>query len=371
VKPQAISSDTASDAFIRHVAHDLRASLNAVVGWGELVKSGQLEPDDLARAGETIVRHSRQLSQRLNNALDLWRLDIGLLTVSPKASSLAASVRSAVDAARPVYEARGVDCELDVVTDSTVRVDGPRLGQALAILLADVAANTPAGQRIAVTADADPPNARVCVSGSGRLPDVEAFNRSHPEMRASGPARPFDFSLPLARTLVELNGGALDAESSETGGICFVMRLPVAAPAAPVTAAGTRDTTLDGARILVVDDLKDARDIVARLLQPFGAIVTSVPSVDEALVALREAPIDLVVCDIAMPGRDGHDLVREMRGDPTLKDIPAAALTAHTSDHDRRQAAAAGFQEFLPKPVQPSVLVSTLAALFARAGQPE
>ncbi len=178
--------------------------------------------------------------------------------------------------------------------DSTVRVDGPRLGQALAILLADVAANTPAGQRIAVTADADPPDARVCVTGSGRLPDVEAFNRSHPEMRASGPARPFDFSLPLARTLVELNGGALDAESSETGGICFVLRLPVAAPAAPVTIAGTRDSTLDGVRILVVDDLKDARDVVTRLLQPFGAIVTSVPSVDEALAVLREAPIDLV-----------------------------------------------------------------------------
>ena len=264
MKPPIASSATASDAFIRHVAHDLRASLNVVVGWGELVKSGQLPPEDLTRAGETIVRHSRQLSQRLSDALDLWRLDVGLLTVSPTPSSLAASVRSAVDAARPVYEGRGVDCELEVVADSTVRVDGPRLGQALAILLADVAANTPAGERIGVTADADPPDARVCVKGSGRLPDVEAFNRSHPEMRMSGPSRPFDFSLPLARTLVELNGGALDAERSETGGICFVMRLPVAAPAPKVTAAVTRHGKLDGARILVVDDLKDARERLKR-----------------------------------------------------------------------------------------------------------
>ena len=84
-------TDRTSDAFIRQVAHDLRASLNVVVSWAELVKAGQLPPEDVSRAGDTIVRHARHLSERLGVALDLWRLDSGLLDAVPRAARWARS----------------------------------------------------------------------------------------------------------------------------------------------------------------------------------------------------------------------------------------------------------------------------------------
>ena len=170
--PPISQPDGTSDAFIRHVAHDLRASLNAVVGWAELVKGGLLPPEELQRAGDTIVRHARHLSQRLGDALDLWRLDVGLFGVSPRPSLVSAAVRSAVDAARPQFESRRVECVLDLHGDGVAHVDGPRLVQALIVLLVDAAANTPAGQRVDVSLDGEESNLVVRIVGGGRVPDA-------------------------------------------------------------------------------------------------------------------------------------------------------------------------------------------------------
>jgi K+-sensing histidine kinase KdpD len=218
--------DGTSDAFIRHVAHDLRASLNAVVGWAELVKGGLLPPEELQRAGDTIVRHARHLSQRLGDALDLWRLDVGLFGMSPRPSLVSAAVRSAVDAARPQFESRRVECALDLHGDGVAHVDGPRLVQALVVLLADAAANTPAGQGIDVSLVKEEAYLVVRIVGGGRLPDTGAFDRNPSDTRAHSAARPFDFGLPLAKTLVTLNGGALEAVPADGNRVAFVLHVP-------------------------------------------------------------------------------------------------------------------------------------------------
>ena len=227
--------DGTSDAFIRHVAHDLRASLNAVVGWAELVKSGQLPPEELQRAGDTILRHARHLSQRLGDALDLWRLDVGLFAVSQRPSAVSAAVRSAVDAARPQFESRRVECALDLQADGVAHVDGPRLVQALVVLLADAAANTPAGQRVDASLAMDGADLVVRIVGGGRLPDAGAFNRDPSDTRPNTAVRPFDFGLSLAKTLVMLNGGALEVEPADGNRVAFVVRVP-SAGAQPVSA---------------------------------------------------------------------------------------------------------------------------------------
>ena len=218
--------DGTSDAFIRHVAHDLRASLNTVVGWAELVKGGQLPPEELQRAGDTIVRHARHLSQRLGDALDLWRLDVGLFGMSPRPSAVSAAVRSAVDAARPQFESRRVECALEVHADGVADVDGPRLVQALVVLLADAAANTPAGQRVDASLAVEGTDLVVRIVGGGRLPEASAFERSPSDTRPNTAARPFDFGLALAKTLVMLNGGALEAEPADGDRVAFVLRVP-------------------------------------------------------------------------------------------------------------------------------------------------
>jgi K+-sensing histidine kinase KdpD len=217
-------SDRTSDAFIRQVAHDLRASLNVVVSWAELVKAGQLPPDDVTRAGETIIRHARHLSERLGIALDLWRLDSGLLAPSTRVVSIGPIVRTAVEEARRHFESRRVSCRLDVRGDGSASVDASRLVQALVVLLGNAAANTPPDQSVEVTVAGGAPVV-IAIVGGGLLPDQSAFDRKVPDSSPSVQRRPFDFGLALAKQLVELNGGVLDLEPADGGRVAMVVRL--------------------------------------------------------------------------------------------------------------------------------------------------
>ena len=184
-EPPAPGPERTSDVFLRHVAHDLRASLNVVVSWGELVKAGQLPPDDLARAGDTIVRHARHLSRRLSDALDLWRLDLGRLELTAHPSAVSAAVRSAVDLARPQFDSRRVSARWTSTPMAWRTWMARGWSQALVVLLEDAATNTPAGQRVEVRLDVDTAGPVVRIVGGGRLPDAAAFDRNPPE-----PARP-------------------------------------------------------------------------------------------------------------------------------------------------------------------------------------
>jgi signal transduction histidine kinase len=231
-------SDRTSDAFIRQVAHDLRASLNVVVSWAELVKAGQLPPEDVSRAGETILRHARHLSERLGIALDLWRLDSGLLAPSMRVVSIGAVVRTAVEESRRLFESRRVSCRLEVRGDGSASVDAPRLAQALVVLLGDAAANTPPDQSVEVTV-AGGAQVVIGIVGGGLMPDQAAFDRNVADTTI-GPRRPYDFGLALAKELVELNGGVVDIEPADGGRVAMIVRLPNADPQAS-TDAGARD----------------------------------------------------------------------------------------------------------------------------------
>lgn len=229
-----------TDAYIRHVAHDLRASLNTVVGWAELVKAGHLSADDSARAGATIVRHARQLSQRLADALDAWRLDIGLLEVDVRRQPVAPAVKAAVEAAGPAFENRQVACDLDLGADAPAAFDPSRLVQALGLLLADAAANTPPGGRVGVQLSRDGDRALIAVRSGGRMPGATAFDTSPRDTRPDPSARTYNFALPLAHTLVARQGGTLQAVPDGEAGVRFLVHLaPDRGPADQVESAAT------------------------------------------------------------------------------------------------------------------------------------
>jgi signal transduction histidine kinase len=204
----------ASDAFIRHVGHDLRSSLNAVVAWGELVRTGQLPPEDLTRAGDTIVRQVRQLSRRLSDVLDLWRLDVGALTLAPTSGPVSSAVRSAVEASRLHFEARHVDCRMTVGADGAAMVDTLRLTQALTLLLMDAALNTTPGDAVDVRVAARDGGLNVTITGGGKPPGECAFDRDRADTIADG-TRPFDFGLSLAQTLFAMNRATLAVERGD------------------------------------------------------------------------------------------------------------------------------------------------------------
>jgi signal transduction histidine kinase len=227
-----------SDAFIRHVGHDLRSSLNAVVAWGELVRGGQLPPEELTRAGDTIVRQARQLSRRLSDALDLWRLDVGALTFTPAPSGVLSAVRSAVEASRLQFEARRVECRLTAEADGAATLDTMRLTQAITLLLMDAALNTSAGDAVDVRIVARDGGIALTITGGGKPPGDQAFDRDRTDTSPLDGTRPFDFGLSLAQTLLSLNLSTLSVDRADGERVVFVVLID--APATPVATPAPR-----------------------------------------------------------------------------------------------------------------------------------
>jgi CheY-like chemotaxis protein len=126
--------------------------------------------------------------------------------------------------------------------------------------------------------------------------------------------------------------------------------------------------SLGGALVLMVDDEMDAREALCRTLEGAGAEVIAVGSTDEAMAAMQQRRPDVLVSDIGMPGRDGHELVRCMRALPRDRDgrVPAIALTAYASSEDRDHALRAGFDLHLAKPVESEELIAAVARLVPR-----
>jgi CheY-like chemotaxis protein len=176
--------------------------------------------------------------------------------------------------------------------------------------------------------------------------------------------------LSIARQLVEAHRGTIAAFSEGRGcGTTFTVRLPaVGAPEGrqpetavpPVLQAGAETdalhampTALEGVRVLVVDDEPDSREIMSHALRGAGAMVHAAAGCAEALSTLERTRVDVLLSDIAMPDEDGYALIYKVRSssNPRIATLPAAAVTAHVREDERRRALEAGFQEHVPKPI--------------------
>ena len=222
------------------------------------------------------------------------------------------------------------------------------------------------------------PSSRSTTRASGV--DAEAlpylFSRQRPKDPGKQSARAkYGRGLGLVRDIIDLHGGTIKAETDGESGVTFRVTLPLQAAPSAVRVDKVREveessraelrSRLAGTRVLIVDDDPDAREVVAAILRHYGASVIVATSVSTALVALRREQVDVLIADLGMPIEDGYDLIRHVRSSETEKiaRLPAAALTAYTTEEDRDRVLAAGFQFHLAKPVDPAVLVATVERL--------
>ena len=383
------------DEFLATLSHELRTPLNAILGWSQLLAAGGARnEEDLAEGLRTIERNARAQTQIIEDLLDMSRIINGKVRLDVQRIELEPVLHAALDTVRPAADAKEIRVHkvLDPLA-GFVSGDPNRLQQVFWNLLSNAIKFTPKGGRVQVLLERVNSHLEVSVidSGEGIAPEFlpHVFDRFR-QADASTSRRHGGLGLGLAivKQLVELHGGTIRARSPGAGqGSTFVVTLPLtvihpeqepeprrrhpkAAP--PVLPRSGECVTLDGLKVLVVDDEPDARALVKKLLADCRATVVTASSAAEALEAVRAGPPDVIVSDIGMPGEDGYSLIRRVRalGRDGGGETPAVALTAYARSEDRVKAMQYGFQMHVAKPVEPAELVMVVAALARRAAPP-
>lgn len=382
-RAQAERANVLKDEFLATLSHELRTPLNAMLGWTRLLRSGRLTQEDAARAVSTVERNTLALAQLVDDVLDLSRVVTGKLRLRIAACDMADVIERAIDTVMPAARARGIALEQGPLPHSHITGDADRLQQVLWNLLTNAVKFTPPGGTVRVSLAQQADQVMVSVSDNGLGIHRDFLPLIFDRFRQVNPA--FDrhhgglgVGLALVRQLVTAHGGEVEAHSDGPGtGATFIVRLPMRATAAaepdgllqPETASrghiDPEPASLDGLRVLVVEDNPDARHLMHHVLESAGAIPTVASTAAEALDLLWATPPDVLVSDLGLPGMDGLELMRQVRGAAPRpgSEVPALAVTAYARAADRDHALRAGYQMHLPKPVSPGALTSAIAAL--------
>jgi PAS domain S-box-containing protein len=376
------------DEFLATLSHELRTPLNAVIGWSRMLGSGRLDSEGSKHALEVVERNAWAQKQIIEDILDVSRVITGKLQLNLSPVDLVAVVDAALDAVRPAMEAKEI--KIDTLIDSSLRLisgDADRLQQVVWNILSNAAKFTPSGGKIEISVNQTSAQVQIQVTDSGPgidpafLPHVfERFRQADGSTTRTHGG--LGLGLAIVRHLVELHGGTIAVENRENRqGAIFTVRLPLPSgelrSEALANAAGsfreqrTDAPTLEGLRILIIDDETDALDLISVELAQHGAKVTGASNAQDALKALESSEFDLLISDIGMPNTDGYELIRQIRAQENSKHqrIPAVALTAYARVQDRMRAVMAGFNTHVSKPVEATELITVVASLVGRLGQ--
>ena len=373
----------AKDEFLATLSHELRTPLNAILGWTRMLRLGHVEESRRTTALEVIERNARAQVQLIEDLLDVSRIITGKLRLDMKTIAVNPVLEEAVNTVRPAADAKGVRLVWQTDPDvGSIYAAPDRLQQIIWNLLSNAIKFTPSGGLVDLRAVRSGDTIRLSVRDTGVgiapafLPHVfERFRQADSTTTRSHSG--VGLGLAIVRHLVELHGGTISASSEGEGkGATFTVTFPAreSLVGAGLPAGGVphgldgAGRSLDGLRVLVVDDEPDARELAAHALSEHGARVEVASSVPVALRVLDRGSVDVIVTDLAMPGQDGFALMHRLReqGSPRFRLLPVIAVTAYARPEDRERVMAEGFQGFMSKPVEFDQLALMVAHLAGR-----
>lgn len=378
-------ADREKDEFIAIISHELRTPMTSILGWTRMLALGLLDDETRKEALEALERSTLAQAKLIEDLLDESRIASGKLRLELRDVDMRAVVTDALSMARPAAEAHGVRLEADCTREPChVYGDPARIQQAVGNLLGNAIKFTPEGGSVLARLSVDGDHALLEVIDTGKGMDAalvplifERFRQGDEKSaeRQSG----LGLGLSITRHVIEMHGGTVSATSAGPGrGSTFAITLPLQSAAGwsemVERDSGARTVALPqlGAiRILIVEDEVDNRKVIAAALRQSGAEVECAASAAAAWETIERSAPDVIICDVALPDRDGCDFIAELRahGDSSLASTPALALTVLGRPGEQQRITAAGFNIFRQKPIDPLDLAFDVERLARERGQ--
>ena len=361
-REDAQAQNAAKDQFLAMLGHELRNPLSAIAGATAILMQGKDREIDGARYLGMIQRQSGHLTHIVNDLLDVSRMLSGKIVLDRQPLNLTECVRHCLEAVLTTELAAGRPCRVEA-EEVWIEGDTVRIEQVLNNLLTNALKYSDADDELDISVRSNAGQAVVEIRdtgigmSAGWLPRVFEPFWQGPTIAGTLHSG-LGIGLALVKQLVELHGGKVKAHSAGEGqGSTFTVTLPSIPSPAPVHAGQGTQTTAP-CKVLLVEDNVDTLEATAELLRFSGHEVVEALDGDQAMaMAARHLP-DVIVMDIGLPGRDGHQIAAALKADERLRHIPLIALTGY--GHQKPGNGPSHFNAFLIKPVDPGLLEQTI-----------
>jgi PAS domain S-box-containing protein len=394
-RAEAERANRIKDEFLAILSHELRSPLNPILGWVKLLQTRKFDAAKTQEALASIERNAKLQTQLIDDLLDIARILRGKLALNVRAINLGFILQSAMETVKAAANAKSIAIHPLLSDLGQVSGDPVRLQQIVWNLLSNAIKFTPSGGRVEIRLERvegervsegvrdkgeeastlSTAYAQITVSDTGKgisadfLPHIFEYFRQE-DASITRKHGGLGLGLAIVHHLVEAHGGTISATSPGEGrGATFTVKLPLLGSQLQRDGGGwERELDLAGIRVLVVDDELDTRQLLAFILEEYGAEAMTVDSASAVLAQLESFQPDILLSDIGMPEVDGYTLISRVRSLPAERggQVPAIALTAYAREEDREKALAAGFQGHISKPVDPSRLVAAIVDLLNR-----
>jgi PAS domain S-box-containing protein len=363
-------ADRRKNEFLATLAHELRNPLATISNTVQLMRRRESAAGSAHPMSEMLERQMRQMARLVDDLLDVSRITRGKIELRKEPTALAPLLEQVADAARTLHADEQRTLTLSLPPDPIeLDADSTRMAQVIGNILSNAYKFTDPGGRIALALEREGDLAviRIRDTGIGIAPEhlprlFGLFTQLDTSLERS--RHGLGIGLALAKTLVELHGGSLEAQSAGIGsGSEFVIRLPIQphASATPPAAAPSAGAEPAGRSILIVDDNQDSGDSLALLLELDGHRTHTARDGLEALDAAERLRPDAILLDIGLPKLNGYEVARRIRARAWAKDVLLVAMTGWGQDEDRQRSREAGFNVHIVKPVTHELLTQVLS----------